>query len=493
MNILHISAECYPAAKAGGLGDVVGALPKYLNKAGATTSVIIPKYATNWLNDQMFCTLYEGMLHKYAYQVPFRIQQVEESLLGFTLYVVDLPGMYDRPGIYVGPHGPYADETERAICFQEAVLQWLLQLGKTPNPIATCWAEMPDVLHCHDHHTGLIPFMIRHCPQYSALHHLPTVFTIHNGAYQGAFSWHNQHLLPPYYGDRRGLLDWNDAINPLASAIKCCWRLTTVSQGYMEELRHNSGGLEWLVNNEMGKSKGIINGIDTQVWDPKTDPLIEQNLKRSLPSFKAKNKAALKKYYQFEDDLPVITFIGRLVSEKGAALLPELIGRFLQAGGRAAFLLLGTGDPRLEGTFWDMKHRFTPYFDARLEYNEQVAHQLYAGSDFLLMPSKIEPCGLNQMFALRYGTIPIVRRVGGLKDSILDIGFENGYGLCFDDYTVSSAFTGIARAAELYADKKAFEAVRKRTVKLDFSWERSTSEYLDIYHSLIGAVEVESS
>ncbi|MFT5801978.1 MAG: starch synthase, partial [Nonlabens sp.] len=200
---------------------------------------------------------------------------------------------------------------------------------------------------------------------------------------------------------------------------------------------------------------------------------------------KKKNKEALREYFHIEGDLPIITFIGRLVGEKGADLLPELISRFLQSGGRATFLLLGTGEPKLEAAFREMKQRYAPYFDARLEYNEKIAHQLYAGSDFLLMPSRVEPCGLNQLYALRYGTIPMVRNIGGLKDSISDIGFENGYGITFDHYSVSSAFSSLARAAQLYADQKTFDLIRKRTIALDFSWEKSAKEYMEIYESML--------
>lgn len=474
MKILHISAECYPAAKAGGLGDVVGALPKYLNQAGAAASVIIPKYSTKWLNSQKYKTLYVGSIDHFNRKVPFAIQEVENVDLGFPLYVIDLPGLFDREGIYMGPGGAYRDESERAIYFQEAVLQWIFQME-----------DKPDILHCHDHHCALIPFIINYCPDYRSLHKMPTVFTIHNGEYQGAFSWGKEYLLPTYYPNDRGYLDWNNTINPMAAAIKCCWGLTTVSEGYMEELRRDSNGLEWLFNKESFKSKGILNGIDTQVWDPKKDELIEHPLKRSLPSFKKKNKEALKEYYNFDEDLPIITFIGRLVGEKGADLLPELITRFLQSGGRASFLLLGTGEPALESIFAEMKHRYAPYFDARLEYNEKIAHQLYAGSDFLIMPSRVEPCGLNQLYALRYGTIPMVRSIGGLKDSILDIGFENGYGITFDHFSVSSAFSSLVRATELYKDKKGFDAVRKRTMALDFSWEKSAKEYMGIYESMV--------
>ncbi|HHS95568.1 MAG TPA: glycogen synthase, partial [Phaeodactylibacter sp.] len=299
MKILHISAECYPAAKAGGLGDVVGALPKYLRKAGADASVIIPKYKTKWLQEQTYDTLYKGMVLHHNRSVPFQIQAPEKTNIGFPLYVVDMPGLYDREGIYIGPTGAYSDESQRAIYFQEAVLQWIISLE-----------DKPEILHCHDHHCGFIPFFINYCPAYHSLCNIPTVFTIHNGEYQGAFSWDKEHLLPPYYKDERGLLDWGNAINPLACAVKCCWRLTTVSEGYMQELRQQSNGLEWLFQNEVPKSKGILNGIDTQVWNPKTDPLISQPLKENLATFKAKNKLALSEYYAFANDLPLITFIG---------------------------------------------------------------------------------------------------------------------------------------------------------------------------------------
>ena len=476
MRILHLSAECYPAAKAGGLGDVVGALPKYLNKLGHDTAVIIPKYHTKWMMQQSFDMVFQGVLRLHDAHIPFAIEQLTSTDLGFPLLVANIPGKFDRPGVYADPGGyGYGDEVERYLCFQYAALQFVMQLS-----------DKPDVLHCHDHHTGLIPFMVKYCQEYNSLAHIPTVFTIHNGEYHGAFSWRNMHLLPYFDAHARGLLDWKDTINPLACAIKCCWRLTTVSPSYMEELRNDSRGLEWLLNNEQAKSKGILNGIDNQVWDPKTDQYLPHPMKGNrLEAFKSKHKQLICERFGFNPDWPLFSFIGRLVREKGADLLPDVIGRFLGEGQQASFIILGTGQQHLHHAFAGMSHHFAGRFNAALEYNEALAHVLYAGSDFLLMPSRVEPCGLNQMYALRYATVPIVRSIGGLKDTIIDAGVPNeGRGFRFDQFSVEDAIGALYRAMGLYHTPAAIKGLRKRIAKVDYSWERSASEYIELYEAM---------
>ncbi|MEM9919473.1 MAG: glycogen/starch synthase [Bacteroidota bacterium] len=475
MRILHISAECYPAAKAGGLGDVAGALPKYLNKAGASTAVIIPKYYTRWILSQEFTIVYRGSFRFHLAEIPFVIEQITSDVLGFPLYVANIPGKFDRPGVYADENGrPFGDEVERAICFQQAVLEWVLQMP-----------EKPSILHCHDHHTGLIPFMVKHCYDYNALSQIPTVFTIHNGEYHGAFSWDKGFLLPAFNENARGLLDWNYAVNSLASAIRCCWKLTTVSQSYMAELRQYSNGLEGLLQNEIAKSAGILNGIDQQVWDPATDKYLEHQVQgNDFAAFKEANKALLCQRFNLDPSLPLITFIGRLVGEKGADLLPGAIGRFLQYGHRASFVILGTGEPMLHQAFSNMRQLYAPYFNAALEYNEGLAHQLYAGSDFLLMPSRVEPCGLNQMYAMRYGTVPVVRSIGGLRDTVIDMDQPSGSGISFSYLTQDDASWAIFRATELYKDQDRFTQLRQRITSLDHSWEKSAETYLEIYQAL---------
>ena len=478
MKVLHISAECYPAAKAGGLGDVVGALPKYLNQAGVSAAVVIPKYKVKWINNHRFEPVFQGVVRIHHGHVPFQIQREVGDTLGFPLFVAEIPGKFDRPGIYADPGGwGYGDDVERYLSFQQAVLQWVA--GSSGRP---------DVLHCHDHHTGLIPFMVKHCPEYKSLSRIPTVFTIHNGTYHGAFSWEKFFLLPYFNSDARGLLDWGDTINPLATAVKSAWRVTTVSNSYLEELRYQSNGMESLFWHEQHKCVGILNGIDAQVWNPRHDPYIAAQLHdKDIDAFKGENKQALRNSFNFDTNPPLISFIGRLVMEKGADLIPELIRKAIYSGMRANFLILGTGEGRIERDFGQLRNEFRGRVDARLEYNEAVAHQMYAGSDFLLMPSRVEPCGLNQMYAMRYGTMPIVRKVGGLKDSVPDIGEPDGSGrgVQFTHFNVDDAFWALYRGLEFCFERlDRFKTVRYRNMQIDFSWERAAKGYIDIYEEL---------
>lgn len=476
MDILHISAECYPAAKAGGLGDVAGALPKYQNELGDMAAVVIPKYRTAWVRSQMFTPEFTGV---YPFQqdfVPFSVEKLSSSELGFPLYVVNIIGQFDRPGVYGDPEqGWYSDNTERFLHFQLAVLAWLKEMQ-----------EKPDVVHCHDYHTGLIPFFMQHGLDYSELAKIPTVFTIHNGEYHGDFSWDLLPLLPPFHANAKGLLDWDNRINPLATGIKTAWGLTTVSATYMKELATEANGLETLIREEMAKSAGVLNGIDLKVWDPGRDLYIKEKYSGDLETYKFKNKAVLGARFQVDLKLPLVTFIGRLVREKGADLLPDLYRQVLRADIPAVFVILGTGEPALHQAFLALKHEFPGRFDVALEYNEGLAHQLYAGSDFLIMPSRVEPCGLNQMYAMRYGTLPIVRSVGGLQDTVIDLeeSKTEGRGIRFDGFNLEDGAHALWRAARLFAKPKEIDAVRRRIMKLDFSWRQSAKAYQQIYQNL---------
>jgi starch synthase len=326
--------------------------------------------------------------------------------------------------------------------------------------------------------------MIKHCPEYRALSEIPTMFTIHNGQYHGAFSWSRSWILPWYDANANGLLDWDHNINPLACAIKCCWKFSTVSGGYLNELRYAANGLESLINMEFHKAYGIVNGIDNQVWDPKNDPLLAYPLVENIDEYKAQNKQVIAERFAIQADLPLITFIGRLVGEKGADLIPGAIMRFLEQGGQASFVVLGTGDPALRDVFMQMRERLWSYFDTSIEYNEQLSHQLYAGSDFLMMPSRVEPCGLNQLYSFRYGTIPIVRSIGGLAETVTDVSQWEGNGLRFDDLSEDALCRSFHRAAELYHRKDILVPLRERIMKLDFSWEKAADTYISIYKTL---------
>lgn len=474
MKVFFLSSECYPAAKVGGLADVVGALPKYLNQLGAEVSVVIPKYDLPWFKNKTFKKVYADYIHFTNETIYFTILKYESDELGYDLYLVDIPGKMDRKGVYADENGIFfEDEVERYISFQRAFLQWI-----------KASSSKPDIVHCHDHHTGLVPFMMQYTEEFESLKDIPTVFSIHNQNYQGAFSWDKSYLLPKFDTWKSGLLDWANQINPLASAVKCSWKLNTVSPSYMEELQFNSLGLEWLFQNERPKSQGILNGIDTSVWDPSTDPLLEHHYKRGLNPFKTKNKKLLLDQYGLEKGKALISFIGRFALEKGADVLPEAIDYFLSKNDNAVFIVLGTGMKEVEAALRNLEEKYSEKMKAIITYNEKIAHEIYAGSDFIVMPSRVEPCGLNQMYAMRYGTVPIVRNIGGLKDSIVSIEEKQGTGIKFDLVTIPQISNAFQKAVQLYSDTKTFTAIRKRCFEQDFSWEHSANQYLNIYYEL---------
>ncbi len=474
--VLHLSAECYPAAKAGGLADVVGALPKYLNRLGFDSQVIIPKYHVPWILDQEWEEIFAAEVYIGYYNQPYRVEKLMSADLGFELLVIDLPWKFDRPGIYSDPDGRfYGDDAERFICLQRCVLHWIIRSDLDPG-----------ILHCHDHHTGLIPFMIKHCPEYQGLSHIPTVFTIHNGRYHGSFGWDKQYLLPYFDQYLGGLIEWEGVINPLASGVKNSDRVTTVSRAYLEELKEDSNGLEWLLREESLKSRGILNGIDNEVWDPATDPALIYNLKKSTSHYKRKNKDPLIQTFGLDKKLPLVSFIGRFAREKGADVLPDLVDRVLGAGLGINLLILGSGDQWVQNRLNEMRDWFAGRYNTYIGYNENLAHQIYAGSDYLLMPSRVEPCGLNQMYALRYGTIPIVRRTGGLNDSVVDIGDPSGSGIMFNYVSVDDIWHALYRAEQLFYQKDDLHQIIERNMNLDFSWERSAATYIEEYQMAMG-------
>ncbi len=470
MEIYHISAECYPVAKVGGLADVVGALPKYLNQFGHQAKVVVPGYDSKFNNENEFETVHQGQLRLGGFLFPYTILKEKTNKLGFELYLVAIPELFDRPGIY-----SYQDDTERFLSFQIAFLNWLIETEQTP-----------DILHCHDHHTGLIPFMIQKCYNYIPLKNTPTVLTIHNGQYQGWFGINKLLYIPDFNRINVGYLEWKGTINPLASAIKCAWKITTVSPSYLDEISYDANGLENLLHFERHKSLGILNGIDTEVWNAKTDPMLKTNYtSKSFKKGKQKNKEFLCEQFNLDVNKPLFTFIGRLVGEKGADLLPEICSVALSRNpGEINILILGSGDTNVENALSGLHHFYHGNYNTYIGYNEKLAHMIYAGADFLLMPSRVEPCGLNQLYALRYGTIPIVRRTGGLKDTVLDFG-DGGFGICHDRTSVFDVNYSITRAIDLFYDRLKFDEVRKTVMQIDHSWDKVAEEYIHVYQSLI--------
>lgn len=471
MEIMHVSAECYPVAKAGGLGDVVGALPKYQNDLGQLARVVMPMYRTKFLYQNDWELVHEGGQQLGHHWFKYAVIREKTNKLGFDLYLIDINGLLDREKIY-----GYDDDPERFLAFQIAVCDWLSK-----------WQEKPDIVHCHDHHTGLIPFMMQFCFEFSSLAKVPTVFTIHNAEYQGWIGWDKQHLLPPFDSWKWGLLDWDNTINPLACAVKCAWKVTTVSPSYMDELRYAANGLENLMQYEMGKSVGILNGIDAQVWDPQSDNLIIKNYDDALvKEGKRKNKKELTGLFGLDEEKPLIVFIGRLVGEKAADVLPDAIRNSIyHFRGNANFLVLGSGDSAVENRLEEVKHQLNGYVNTYIGYNEALSHLMYAGADFLLMPSRVEPCGLNQMYALRYGTVPMVRSTGGLKDTVKDFGDWQGYGIRFNHANVNDITHSVGRAIDLYNNKPdLYNWMRSYMMGINHSWDESAKEYIRLYESI---------
>jgi starch synthase len=469
MNIVHISAECYPAAKAGGLADVVGALPKYQNMLGHKASVIMPFYHNKFRSSNTFKNIFSGYARMAHATYIFNVLVPEKIELGYDLFMIDIPGLFDRENIY-----SYADDTERFITFQIATANWLC-----------AWESKIDVVHCHDQHTGFIPFMLSKIWDYRKFENTPTVFTIHNGEYQGQFTFDKLHFLPPFHSFFNGLVEWRGLINPLASAIKCAWKVTTVSPGYMEEISNFMSGLEDLLKTEREKCVGILNGIDTEVWNPETDPMLDFNYGlENADEGKQAAKDKLCKQFNLDPEKPLFAFIGRLVKEKGADILPDAIYNALtKFENKLNVLILGSGEHFIEQGLLNLEGPFRGSYSSFIGYNEKLSHEIYAGADFLLMPSRVEPCGLNQLYALRYGTVPIVRRTGGLNDTVIDIG-DGGFGICHVHSSTADVMQSIKRALKFYDLKQKFPKNRKLMMQIDHSWNKAASEYVELYKSM---------
>lgn len=324
--------------------------------------------------------------------------------------------------------------------------------------------------------------------KYESLKNTPTVMTIHSGLYQGVFGFDKLYYLPEFDLVHFTILEWGGAINSLAAGIKCAWFVTTVSPNYLNEINNSSNGLESLFKSVRNKSKGILNGIDIKVWNPNTDKFIAANYSvKDIAEGKQANKEKLCSLFDLDPTKPLFSFIGRLLYEKGADLLPEAISLVMTENNKLInVLVLGSGNETIENELNELLIDNKGNYNAFIGYNEELSHLIYAGSDFLLMPSRVEPCGLNQMYAFRYGTIPIVRRTGGLKDTVIDIGDNgNGNGICHDQAIVEDISFSIARAKELYEDKRKLNAIRKIGMDMDHSWSSVCKEYIEVYQLII--------
>ena len=470
MKVIHLSVECFPVAKVGGLADVVGALPKYQRELGVDSSVIMPYFNRKFVHEHSFDVVAKGEIYQGSALLKYEVLKEMDDTLGFPLYLIRIPNLLDREEVYC-----YQDEADQWIAFQHSVLHYL-----NYNNI------QPDVLHCHDHHVGLVPFLTKWSNEFHQLKDVKTVFTVHNGQYQGWMSWSKSLFIPPFDTWKWGLLDWDGVINPLATAIKCCDAYTTVSEGYLKELYIEANGLQHLFYDERAKSVGIVNGIDTEFWDPALDSMIDQNYTiKDVDEGKAENKLKFCNEFGLDPTKPLLSYIGRFATEKGADILPEVIDNLLrQSSGKISIFILGSGDAGIQEKIKDVTGIYQRDLAVFFGYNEQLAHRVYAASDMLIMPSRVEPCGLNQLYALKYGTIPVVRKIGGLKDTVIDVE-EGGYGFLFNDVNAEEAADTVKRAIKYLSYADNLTKTRDAAMGLDYSWNKSAQKYIELYNQLL--------
>ncbi len=468
MRLLFVGSEATPFAKTGGLADVLGSLPQALAKRGHEVSLVLPKHRIIKEKFQKKLTF----VKKYRIKVHTKDEYVGIETLdhqGIKVYFIDNEYYFGyRERLY----GDY-DDGERYSFFNQAVVQMLNQLD-----------FFPDILHLNDWQSGLIPYIIHSNYQDdSRYQNLKTVFTIHNIAYQGAFS---KALLPYLNVPFKAELEFDNQINFLKTAIVTADYITTVSPTYKEELTYEyfSFGMSELLKDRFGRMEGILNGLDSEEFNPKTDEQIA--LKFGLHNYlkgKTLNKEALLKIFHLESlDLPVIGMVSRLTEAKGFPLVEEVIEALL-AEQKIQFIVLGSGDRDIEAYFNHLKQKYPKHVGLYFGYSDALARQIYAGSNFFLMPSRFEPCGLAQLISMRYGTLPIVRETGGLKDTVQPYNkyTHEGTGFSFANYNAHEMLDVIREAIELYNDKKTYKSLIKRVMQEDFSWERSASKYEELY------------
>ncbi len=469
MKILFTASEGLPFIQTGGLGDVIGALPKSIVKADPDfdVRVVLPLYEKIDRTDMEFlCYIYVPLAWRSQYCGIFR-----KVLDGVTYYFIDNEYYFKRAGCY-----GHFDDGERFAFFSKAALEMLPAID-----------FFPDVIHAHDWQTALVPIYLRTSFSGSETYRrIKSVFTIHNIEYQGKYD-------PAILTDIFGLadfdahiVDYDGCINLMKGAIECADKVTTVSPTYAEEIKipFYSHGLSPLIHRHSHKLLGILNGIDTNFYNPEVDKDIFKVYNIKSIDKKCENKKALQEMLGLpvNANTPLVAIISRLVSHKGVDIVAEAAEDFLY--NNIQLVVLGTGDPGYEQFFRDLQARHPDKVVAYIAFDPKLAKKLYAAADIFLMPSKSEPCGLAQMIASRYGTVPIVRETGGLKDSIHDCTLGKGNGFTFVDYTADNISNAINRALNLYYDKKNWNNLVKEVMTTDFSWNNSSLKYIDMYCSL---------
>ncbi len=471
MNILFAASEAVPYAASGGLADVIGSLPAAINAKGHDCRVVMPLYKS--IRPEMRTQL--TFLTNITVDVSWRKQYCglfTGVWNGVTYYFIDNEYYFGRDGLY-----GFYDDCERFVFFSRAVLEMLRYIDFAP-----------DVINGNDWQTALIPVFYQVFYKYQqGYQNIKHVFTIHNIQYQGNYGREvlNEVMGIPLY--HMGILEYDGAINMMKGAIETADRITTVSPSYAWEILDPwySHGLDRILVNKQQKLSGILNGIDTKLYDPANDTLIAKKYSAARPTGKkACKETLLSELGLTAGDEPVIGIVTRFVSHKGVDLIRYVFEDILKLGYK--FAILGSGEKIYEDFFSEMQWRYPDKVSVTLGFVPELARKIYAGADMFLMPSQSEPCGLAQMVAMRYGTLPIVRETGGLRDSVTDDGNGDGNGFTFKTYNAHDMLDACARAKASYDNQKGWKALVKRAMKCDYSWSASADVYIALYEDLCG-------
>ncbi len=477
LKILFITPEVEPFVKVGGLADMVGALPKDLARLGHDVRVVCPAYGSikglaQWKSLPEPLGVDVGTVTRWA-------RTWETTLPGTSIpaYFLENNDFFARPEVYTSPWGPCEDNDLRFAFFSRGALALCQQLE---------W--FPDVVHCHDWTTGLVPVMLNTTLHSTPLGRTASVFTIHNLEHQGYSPARviNYSRLAWTDFQRDGLI-YGDMVNLMKAGLYHATKLTTVSPTYAKEIQTQAGGfgLDGVLRFRAGDLVGIVNGIDSDSWDPARDRALPANYSASDLAGKAVCKAKLQQTFGLEVNprIPVFGVVSRLAEQKGLDLLAEALPRILDQM-QVQIVLLGNGDSRLENTFNWANQAYRGSFGAHIGFDGKLARQIQGGSDFFIMPSRSEPCGLTQMYAMRYGTLPIVRATGGLMDTVQNYeeGRDRGTGFVFHDPTTSALVNSVGWACATYYDRpQELAALQQRAMAMDFSWGQSAEKYVQLY------------
>jgi len=485
LRVLHVAAEMYPWVKTGGLADVLGALPASLARAGADARVLLPglpAFRQALLDAQPVATL-EPRFGNDGAQV-LRGALPAHGKRRLVAYLIDAPALYARPGSpYGGPDGADWPDNHRRF----ALLGWVAaRLAR--GELDAGWSA--DVLHAHDWHAGLGPAYLRLAPDAASV---ASVFTIHNLAYQGLFPAQvlDELALPPSAFTIEGL-EFHGQVSFMKAGIQYADRITTVSPGYAREIQtpEHGCGLDGLLRHRSEAVVGVLNGVDPAVWNPARDPYLEDSYSTRSLAGKGRLKAALQRELGLAEQPGAMVFgvVSRLTEQKGLDLLLRALPAVAQVGGQLA--LLGNGDPELEGAFEAAARAQPAHCAVRRGYDEALAHRIIAGADVIAVPSRFEPCGLTQLYGLRYGSLPLVRRVGGLADTVVDatpqaIEEKSGTGFVSLEPTAAALAAAIKRAGALWPQRKAWTQLMRTAMRQDFSWDTAAARYAELYRALV--------